>query len=75
MRRNGRSGARPWAVKRANSLDPERIAEALRRTRGFPGATGAITFDQDRNPVGKEVSMLKFRNGAWRYFKSISPGR
>ena len=63
------------AVKRANSLEPERIAEALQRTRGFPGATGAITFDQDRNPVGKEVSMLKFQGGAWHYFKSISLGR
>ena len=63
------------AVRRANSLDAERIAEALQCTRGFPGATGAITFDQDRNPVGKDVSMLKFQGGAWHYFQSISPGR
>jgi len=62
------------AVKRANSLDPERIAEALRRTRGFPGTTGAITFDQDRNPVGKDVAMLQYQKGAWHYFKSIGPG-
>ncbi|MDR3669986.1 MAG: ABC transporter substrate-binding protein [Holophaga sp.] len=63
------------AVKRANSLNPERIRQALQQTKGFRGASGSITFDRNRNPIGKDVVIMKFQGGAWRYFKSISPGR
>jgi branched-chain amino acid transport system substrate-binding protein len=59
------------AVKRAGSLRTEKIRDALSRTRDFKGATGTITFDQNRNPVGKEACILKFRNGSWIYLKSI----
>ena len=59
------------AVKRANSLNPETIRLALEQTKGFKGATGSITFDKNRNPIGKNVIIMKFQNGAWRYFKSI----
>jgi branched-chain amino acid transport system substrate-binding protein len=59
------------AVKRAGSLNPEKIRDALSRTRDFRGATGTITFDQNRNPVGKEACILKFKNGSWTYLKSI----
>jgi branched-chain amino acid transport system substrate-binding protein len=62
------------AARRANSLDPGKIAQALQQTRGFKGAAGSITFDPDRNPLGKEVVILKYRHGAWHYFKSIRPG-
>jgi branched-chain amino acid transport system substrate-binding protein len=61
------------AVKRAGSLDPGKITLALQQTKGFRGAAGNITFDKDRNPVGKDVVIMKFQKGAWRYFKSISP--
>ena len=63
------------AVKRADSLNPEKIAAALRQTKGLKGATGSLTFDNNRNPVGKDVIIMKFQNGAWKYYKSISPGR
>ena len=59
------------AVKRAGSLNPEKIRDALSKTRDFKGATGTITFDQNRNPVGKEACILKFKNGVWTYLKSI----
>ncbi len=59
------------AVKRAGSINPEKIREALSRTKGFKGATGTITFDQNRNPVGKEACILKFKNGSWTYLKFI----
>ncbi len=63
------------AVKRANSLNGDKIRLALQQTRGFQGATGSITFDQNRNPIGKDIVLMKFQHGAWRYFKSISPDR
>lgn len=59
------------AVKRAGSLSTEKIRDALSRTRDFAGATGTITFDQNRNPIGKEACILKFKNGVWTYLKSI----
>jgi len=63
------------AVKRANSLNPEKIRLALQQTRGFQGATGSLTFDQNRNPIGREIVLMKFHHGAWNYFKSISADR
>jgi branched-chain amino acid transport system substrate-binding protein len=63
------------AVRRANSLNPEKVRLALQQTRGFRGASGSITFDKNRNPIGKDVVIMKFQGGAWRYFKSISPDR
>jgi branched-chain amino acid transport system substrate-binding protein len=59
------------AAKRAGSLNPEKIRDALSRTRDFKGATGTITFDQNRNPIGKEACILRFNNGSWTYLKSI----
>lgn len=63
------------AVKRADSLVPERICQALQQTKGFNGAAGSITFDRNRNPTGKAVVVMKFQTGAWKYYKSINPGR
>jgi len=63
------------AVRRANSLEPLKITQALQRTRGFRGASGTITFDPNRNPLGKDVIIRKYEGAAWRYFKSISPER
>ncbi len=61
------------AVKRADSLKPERIRGALAATRNFQGITGDITFDKDRNPTGKEAVILKFHNGSVVYVKTIKP--
>ncbi len=51
------------AVRRAGSLDREKIVTALARTRDFPGGTGTITLDENRNPTGKDVSIMRFAGG------------
>lgn len=51
------------AIRRAASLDRDAINAALAATRDFPGGAGTITFDADRNPVGKDVCVLRFQNG------------
>jgi len=63
------------AVRRAHSFDPERITQALQRTQGFEGVTGSFAFDANRNPVGRDMAVLRFQNHAWRYCKSIGSGR
>ncbi|MEF3697189.1 ABC transporter substrate-binding protein [Desulfolutivibrio sp.] len=59
------------AIRRAGSLDRNAIRGALEKTRDFPGGTGTITFDADRNPMGKEVSILRFENGRTIFFTSF----
>ncbi len=51
------------AVKRAKSLDPAKIRNALAATRGVKGVTGEITFDKNRNPISKSAVILKFEKG------------
>lgn len=60
------------AVKRSGSLKPSKIRDAIAQTKDFKGASGNITFDKDRNPLGKEASIMKFDDGSWRYYKSFS---
>jgi len=59
------------AIRRADSLDRNAIRTALQKTRDFPGGTGSITFDADRNPMGKEVSILRFENGHAIFFTAF----
>lgn len=61
------------AIRRAKSTNPETIRHALAATRGFQGATGNYTFDDDGNPINKGASILKFDNGHWRFYKAFEP--
>jgi branched-chain amino acid transport system substrate-binding protein len=51
------------AVRRAGSLDRQTVAAALAKTAGLQGGTGTITLDAERNPVGKEVCIMRFEHG------------
>jgi len=60
------------AVKRAQSLERAKIREALANTIDFPGITGNITMDKNRDPV-KPVAIFKFENGASTFIRAIFP--
>ncbi len=60
------------AIERANSADGARIRDALAATRDFPGVTGAITLDANRNAV-KPAVILELQDGAYRYHSTITP--
>jgi branched-chain amino acid transport system substrate-binding protein len=60
------------AMKRAKSLDGNDLAAAIAETKSFPGVTGTITLDKNRNPV-KSAVMLVVRNGAPHYDATILP--
>lgn len=60
------------AIRTCQSLDRDRIREALAATDGFAGVTGAIRFDKDRNPV-KPAVILKFENQRTRVVRQIAP--
>src|SRR4051794_3594956 len=50
------------AIKRANSLDGTAIRDALAATKDFPGVTGNVTFNQDRDAV-KPIVMIEIKDG------------
>ena len=60
------------AIERAGSTEGRRIRDALASTRDFPGVTGTITMDADRNPV-KPAVILKVENGRFRFAAAVAP--
>ncbi len=60
------------AIKRARSTDPEKIAEALRETKHFEGATGYITIDKYGNTI-KSAVVNEVKNGKFTYVTTINP--
>lgn len=50
------------AIKRANSLDGAAIRDALAATKDFPGVTGNVTFNDNRDAV-KPIIMIEIKDG------------
>jgi branched-chain amino acid transport system substrate-binding protein len=61
------------ATRRAGSLDPAKIRDALDQTKGFQGATGNIAFDEHGDPQNKDVIIMKLGKKDQVYFKTIKP--
>jgi len=60
------------AIERAGSTDPEKIAEEVRNTKNYAGATGVITIDKEGNAL-KPVVINKIENGKFEYVTSLIP--
>ncbi|HEY5296802.1 MAG TPA: ABC transporter substrate-binding protein [Verrucomicrobiae bacterium] len=60
------------AIKRAGSTDPAKIRDALAATKNFPGVTGKITMDANRN-ASKAAVILEITNGQFNYVQTVSP--
>src|SRR5882724_58809 len=50
------------AIKRASSLDGKAIRDSLAATKDFPGVTGRVTFNSDRDAV-KPIVMIEIKEG------------
>jgi branched-chain amino acid transport system substrate-binding protein len=50
------------AIKRAGSLEGSAIRDALAATKNFPGVTGAVTFNENRDAV-KPIIMIRIEPG------------
>jgi branched-chain amino acid transport system substrate-binding protein len=55
------------AMRQAHSSVPNDVARALHEIRDWPGVTGAFTFDNDGDVVGKHLVKLIVRNGRFEY--------
>ena len=60
------------AIKRAGGTDPEKLRDAIANTKDFPGVSGKITINPERNAT-KSAVILTIKNGAFDYFKTIEP--
>jgi len=60
------------ALRRAGTTDGPALRDALAATKDFPGATGAITFDAQRNPT-KPAVVLTVRNGRFTFLQDVHP--
>ena len=60
------------AIRRAGTTEPAKLRDALAATKNFPGVTGTITLDADRNPT-KSAVVLMVKNGKFVFVESIAP--
>jgi branched-chain amino acid transport system substrate-binding protein len=60
------------AIKRAGGTDSAKLRDAIAQTQKFPGVTGQITIDADRNAV-KPAAVLKLQNSKFVYETTIYP--
>jgi branched-chain amino acid transport system substrate-binding protein len=60
------------AFRRAGTTEPVKVRDALAQTVDFPGVTGKITLDKDRNAV-KPAVVLRVKNGKLEYVETVNP--
>lgn len=61
------------AVARAHSLDRKDVRDALAATKDFPGVTGTVTFNAERNAVKSVVVVRIGDNGKHTVESHVSP--
>jgi branched-chain amino acid transport system substrate-binding protein len=60
------------AMQRAASTDPVKIRDALAATVDFPGISGNISMDQNRN-AKKRLVILKIEDGKIKFHSAVNP--
>jgi branched-chain amino acid transport system substrate-binding protein len=60
------------AIKRADSINSTAIRDAISQTKDFPGVSGHITIDAQRN-ASKPAVILAIMDQQVRYFEKINP--
>ena len=60
------------ALKRAKTLEGPSIRDAIAQTKDFPGVTGNITLDQNRNAV-KPAVVVQIQEGHPKYVTTVAP--
>ena len=60
------------AFKRAGGTDAAKVRDALAQTKDFPGVTGTITIDENRNAV-KPAVVLRVKDGKLEFVETVKP--
>ena len=51
------------AIEESGAMEPEAIAETLRRAEGWTGLSGRYTFDKEGNLMGKRIYLIRVEDG------------
>ena len=60
------------AINRAGSTDSQKLRDAIASTKDFPGVSGKITINPERN-ADKSAVILTIKDGAVHYYETIEP--
>jgi branched-chain amino acid transport system substrate-binding protein len=60
------------SIRKANSTDGPKLRDAIAQTTDFPGVTGKISIDKDRNSV-KPAVVLQVKDGKLAFVETITP--
>lgn len=60
------------AIRRAGTTDPQPLRDAIAATRDFPGVTGRLTLDANRN-ASKSAVVMTIKDGQFKYVETIAP--
>jgi branched-chain amino acid transport system substrate-binding protein len=60
------------SIKRAGSTDRAKIRDAIAATKNYPGVTGTITIDKDRNAI-KPAVILQVKGNKAVYVTTVKP--
>lgn len=64
-----------YAMEKAGTTAPGKVAEALHSVKDWPGVTGLHTFDAKGDVVGKPIIKMVVRDGRFEYLEWESPQR
>ncbi len=59
-------------IRRSGGTEPAALQKALAETEDFPGISGTITLDADRNP-SKSAIVLRVDEGKFNYLETVAP--
>ena len=59
------------AIKKAGSLDRDKIRDAVAATKDYKGVTQSYTFDSNGDILAAIFSVYKTQNGSWTYLKQV----
>ncbi|AUX48118.1 ethanolamine utilization protein EutJ [Sorangium cellulosum] len=59
------------AMGRAKAMTPDDIRQAIQDTKGFQGATGVITIDENRN-ADKPVVIVRIKDKQFTYYATVN---
>jgi len=60
------------AMRRSNSTDGPKLRDAIAATKDYPGVTGKITINKDRN-TDKPAVVIEIKDGKFLYRETITP--
>jgi branched-chain amino acid transport system substrate-binding protein len=60
------------SMRKANSTEGTKLRDAIAQTANYPGVTGNITIDKDRNSV-KPAVVLQVKDGKLAFVETITP--